>query len=84
MALAWNLTVLIIALEEQADRLQDEGEGSVAQRLREEAKRAREKIALLPPGRLDRDEIEKLLGEPYIDDVEDVYRAMQSNHFGSN
>ena len=84
MALAWNLTVLIIALEEQADRLQDEGEGSVAQRLREEAKRARGKIALLPPGRLDRDEIEKLLGEPYIDDVEDIYRAMQSNQFGSN
>lgn len=82
MALGWNLTVLIIALEEQANRLQEDGQRSVARRLRDEARKAREKISLLPPGRLDREEIEKLLGASYVDEVEEIYRAMQNNQLG--
>ncbi|MEM9570564.1 MAG: hypothetical protein AAF996_03800 [Pseudomonadota bacterium] len=79
MALGWNLTVLIIALEEQANRLQEEGQRSVARRLQDEARKAREKIALLEPGRLDREEIEKLLGDAYTGEVETIYRSMQNN-----
>lgn len=76
LALAWNLTVLIIALEQQAeDRSLPRSDRA---KYREEANFSRLKLSLMRRDQLDVSEIKKLLPADHAHEVDEIIRSISS------
>ena len=78
MAMAWNLTVLVIALETLADKTEVAGDNAEASKLRSSAQQSIEKMRLMPVSQFDRAELEKLLSSSHILKLSRVFDAIDT------